>query len=235
MFQIFSFLRRPPCLSKEIIISPEEQIENIKRWNKNRSWFFKEAHFEKLGTPPKVSKEDQNNLTAIVVLVPYLCTVGHTFRELLLLAASQHKRSVRYDIQGEGEYEKKHHIRLITGLTHQQGLQWEVINFKASIGESLIDVMKKNGNNPNIFPCAGVLAAACHFPLLFRKMDGVKFSYLMLPGYRMNLKKKDNQQKGDNWHRIPMLYVKKSEDEICFGSLFDNVGVSKFAIPQLVK
>lgn len=146
-------------------ISIEDQIKNLKAWNKKYGWGFTAQDFKDL---PAAPKWPQDELVA-VVLVPYLKTVQKSFDALWQVAQDIYPENWR------SSYAEK--VSLVNGVNHTPGLRWEALELKANFNPkdgiviSKLDRTKLAG--------IGVLAACAHFPNWVKAMDGDKVPYAL--------------------------------------------------------
>ncbi len=198
-----------------LFVSPEQQIENVRVWNRLRSWGFTEANFEQARAQlPTITRPTRHLNT--LVLVPDLDTVRRTFEELWLVAAAQH---VSHSRSGWLKSDAKH-LRLRSGISHRPGLRWEVIKLGANPGKAPADVPT------TMVAHAGVLAAAVHFPKWIQAMDGGDIPFVWLAGYQYS----DAIRKP--WRSVPYLLGTGSPPEVFLATgADDDLGNGCWAVP----
>jgi hypothetical protein len=135
-------------------VSPDDQIANVKRWNRDRRWGFSDHEIAVAATKVASLPSPDPLRVRLPVLVPYLVSVGRTFEELIGIMANPHsptRRDERLTSGAEG-------LRLLPGTVHSRGLAWEVIGLQSNHGAAPATCQGENSAH------AGVLAAACHLP-----------------------------------------------------------------------
>ena len=172
-----------PVLIHDMFVSPEAQLANVRSWNTRQAWNFTEEDFRDAETALEQLTWPSDRLS-VLVLVPYLASVGNTFDELCIVAFEQQSNHWRWvELKGSSD-----NLRLLEGIEHKPGLRWEVIDLGANwdtqsgIGISPMDVRDANSAH------AGVLAAASHFPRWVQAMDGIKVPYVWVPGYQVTIR-----------------------------------------------
>ncbi len=211
-----------------LFVSPEQQVENLRRWNDQYGWGFTEEDFESLPDAP----DSPGGLIA-VVLVPYLGTgtvrsssidiseiggVQRTFDALWQVAGSQQPNAWRWD----GMKSDKEHLRLLEGIEHPTGLRWEVIDLGANRGTASADVRTADDS-----PHAGILAAAAHHPQWVQAMDGDKVPYVDLPGYQVTVD-------GDEpWRYVPYLGWARIYRGVGLGARWDDYRRPSDGVPVI--
>lgn len=186
-------------------LSTDDQIKNVKSWNKKYKWGFSAADFKKLPKAPERPKED----LVAVVLVPYLKTIQQSFDGLCKVLEDEYDNYWRWN-----ELKK---VRLLDGITRPVGLRWEVIDFGANRGKALLDVRTKDS------PHIGVLVAAAHFKDWVQAMDGDKVPYVWLPGLQAEYNR--------IWQGVPILYWDRYRRKVGVDSGWDGYRDSDFAVP----
>lgn len=210
----------PPSL----FVSPEQQRENVRRWNEEYNLDFTEADFEKLGLPPTTGYGFVQ-----WVLVPYLDdlktkerTIGgieRTFEVLWQIVVAQQPDTYRwFAVQLDPK-----HLRCLEGITHPgKCLQWERIDLAANRNKQPKDV-----RGPKTSPHAGILAAVAHFPKWVQAMDGEMVPYVWLPGYELN-----NPNYGE-WMFVPNLRWVGGPRQVVFRAGFAGEHSDLWAVPSL--
>lgn len=181
----------------EMFVSPQRQLFNLARWNSRRGWGFTDDDLSDIAReipaepPPPEKGALQLKARVLEVGLPDGAdgTSGHrrTFDEL-------------WSVVGEDQGARPFHLfghwpsmrlELAPGLRHEPGLRWRTIDF--GYGWGVIDpaCRKLCGVAPRHLPPelerphAGLLAAAAHFPLWLKRMDGRRVPYAWLAGYEL--------------------------------------------------
>ena len=188
----------------EMFVSPQRQLYNLARWNAKRGWGFTDDDLSDIAreipppppSPPAPQKPDQEivQLQARVLEV-YLPdgpdgTPGalRTFDELWSLAVEE-RRAKPFHLF---DLWPRMTLELSPGLRHSPGLRWRTIDFGHGWVPHDPKGPKRLGEAPHHLPAelerphAGVLAAAAHFPLWMKRMDGRSVPYAWLPGYELS-------------------------------------------------
>lgn len=171
---------------QQLFISPEDQIQNVRRWNQRYKWGFSEEDFEQLKPPPSWPT---GHLCAIV-LVPYLRSRKSTYEGL--------QKAIYGDGLGGGTYgytflspvgfhdemkgldhESDDYVRHYGGAQLYTGLQWRIVSLGANRSCRPEDL---EGQTP---AAAEILAAAAHFPNWVRAMNGRDVPVVWLGGYKL--------------------------------------------------
>jgi len=174
-----------PNQFENLFVSPQEQIENIRRWNDQRDWGFSDREIDRL----KIPSFQMGNSLVVPILVPYLSEKDgmsgfkRTFKELWEITVSHHTMVVigPYD---QDMTDVLSQLELKPGIKHKDGLRWELIDLGAN-------KMKAPKPHKGYAPHAAILAAAAHFPNWVKNIDrhfGTvsedKVPPVCLPGYR---------------------------------------------------
>lgn len=183
-----------------IFISPHEQIENVRKWNKARKWGIEERAFDQLPSPP--APPSGRFPLATVVLVPYLRALSskpkkpqRKTRGLGGLLTSQppmetdnstHRtcvqlaRLMKVLCPTLDEHLSSHpQSHLLPNVDEPEpGLRWETLDFDANVGQDPNDCTDRD-----LSPHAGVLAAACHFPKWVELIDKEELPGVWIVGY----------------------------------------------------
>lgn len=182
-------------------VSPQQQLANVTRWNRERNWGFIPDDFS-IGVP----QFKPTSPLEVLVLAVYLPDKGkgkakvpgyvRTFTELWEIAASQQPGKYQNpDLKLDAE-----HLRLLEGTEerHEPGIRWVVVDLGAHHEfEKGREVRKVRGKDS---AHAEVLAAAAHFPGWIQAMDGKTVPYVDIAGYELTF------PGGDPWRRVPWLY-----------------------------
>lgn len=158
---------------------PEEQLDNVRSWNDRYNWGFAPADFARVSSELSALPRRTNRMTP--VLVPCFETVHGTFEALWTVVATRFERAWRHPaIIADGD-----HLRLRDGIRHTPGLRWEIIDFAAQWDSATNRFGSPVVTGTDVEPAhAGVLAAAAHFPVWIREMDGVSVPHVWLEGYQ---------------------------------------------------
>jgi len=170
-----------------LFTKPEEQIEKVRKWNREFGWGIPDEAFA--AAEKSVPAWPEEKLVA-VVLVPYLTdktnedetvTSGleRTFHELWARAKSEQDANWRWDGYDKAGPDR---LRLHKGIEHKVGLRWEVIDLGAQRNKKPHDVRSAKSS-----PHAGILAAAALHPQWVKSMDGDKVPYVWVPGYEVTV------------------------------------------------
>lgn len=179
----------------EMFASPAHQLIDLTRWNLRRGWGFSDDDLRDIEreVPPEPPPPEKGKVQFRArVLEAHLPdgadgTPGllRTFREYAgILAEEQGMKPFHlFDLWPQMKLE------LSTGLRHEPGLRWRTIDFGHGWAEVGPHCRKPCGYGLRHLPAglerphAGLLAAAAHFPLWLKRMDGVTVPYAWLPGY----------------------------------------------------
>lgn len=197
--------------------TPDEQIENVRRWDREKDLGLKSDVWTNLPRPPAWPRGQH----LAVVLVPHLATPELTADTLWGLAASRQKSAWR----DPRILEKP--LTFLRATPWTPGLHWMTINLGANWD-------KKNGISPKdvgegfrenlLF---AVLAAAAHHPAWVRRMDGEKTPYVWAPGCLIEVE--ERREAGP--HAICLGYS-NGEVMLCLDWLDGRD--KRYAIPTLV-
>lgn len=181
----------------EMFVSPKHQLENLARWNVRHRWGFSDEDLRALESaipsPPPAPEKDALQFRARVLEIhlpdgrdgtPGLL---RTFRAFAAILAEEQgmKPFHLFDLW------PKMKLTLAPGLAHEPGLRWRTIDFSYGWGELGPHCGRHCGfalrHLPPTLerPHAGLLAAAAHFPLWLKRMDGKRVPYAWLPGYEL--------------------------------------------------
>ncbi len=157
-------------------VTIEEQLENIRRWNKDRDWGLGKAAFDRLSALPDPPPERFRLATR--VLVPYLPplkqqdSTHRTGRELARLMGVLYP-----DLREHCSAYARSHL-----LPHadepEPGLHCETIDLGANLGQDPNACADRH-----LSPHAGILAAACHFPKWVELIDREELPGVWITGY----------------------------------------------------
>jgi hypothetical protein len=178
-----------------MFVSPQRQLFNLARWNARRGWGFTDDDLSDISReiPPEPPAPEKGRLQLTArVLEVYLSDgsegmpgILRTFREFTSILADEQgmKPFHLFDLWPQMQ------VALSPGLRHVPGLRWRTIDFGHGWGVAEPDCRKLCGFTPFQLPPslerphAGLLAAAAHFPLWLKRMDGKSVPRIWLPGY----------------------------------------------------
>ncbi|GEM_PF-3100231 len=172
---------------------PAAQLANFARWNRELGWGFPLEDFAAAvsevppAPPPPPAGDLQLKARVLEIRLPDGAdgTPGHrrTFDALWGIAVRESGARPCH-LFGLGPAVR---LELVTG-THAPGIRWRTIDFGHGWTEG---GERRHGTAPRTLPLgteradAGILAAAAHFPLWLRRMDGRRVPYVWLPGYEL--------------------------------------------------
>lgn len=177
-----------------MFVSPHAQLFGLARWNARRGWGFTDDDLNDVAReiPPAPPAGAELVARVLEVRLPDGADgtpgVLRTFRELVaVLVEEQGMRPFHlFDLW------PKMRVTLRPGNRHAAGLGWRTIDlghgWKPPDGRPPCGA---RGCSPHglaacgAFPDAGLLAAAAHFPLWLKRMDGVHVPYVWLAGYEL--------------------------------------------------
>ncbi len=166
-----------PYRPHDMFVTPETQLENIRRWNEGFGDGFRNDEIDHAAIQLERLSWPRGHLSALV-LVPYRRTVQQTFDVLWAEAAAAQPSSLVLS----GIKSDPRHLWLAQGIKHVPGLRWETINLGAYWGsEDITPAEIRDTNSAH----AGVLAAAAHFPLWVQAMAGKEVPEVWIPGYHV--------------------------------------------------
>jgi hypothetical protein len=163
-----------------MLVSPETQLANVRRWNAERGWGFGEGDFASLGeAPPQIL----GGLLIATVLEVRLDTPARTFEELVAVASAAGTcRGVNPRIRFDDG-----HFSLARGVAHLPGLRWRIIDLAAGCVRERCPYLRVRDGDPAKMPEAGILAALAHFPEWVRLMGDPSVPAVHLTGYRVKI------------------------------------------------
>lgn len=171
--------------ARQLFVSPEEQIQNVRAWNRRYDWGFSDEDFEQLRPAPTWPKD---HLCA-VVLVPYMKSRKQTYEALQKamygdgLSVGPYGYSLsplNFGNEMKGlEYETNDYVRHFGGAQLYYGLQWRVISLGANRGATPDQLEGQT------LAAAEILAAAAHFPNWVKAMNGREVPVVWLGGYKL--------------------------------------------------
>jgi hypothetical protein len=164
-----------------------EQLDNVRRWNRERHWGLPDAELDLVDLVPS---EHADPLVTDVVAV-YLAGDGHldgvrrTCHELWTLAAEQMPNSWSWDWYRDKWQHNPKPVRLLDGLTHRPGVRRVTVDLGAhwTYGRYIRPIRVRGKDSAH----AEILAAAAHFPRWLRSMDGQSVPFTWLPGYQITI------------------------------------------------
>lgn len=157
-----------------LFVHADQQMSNVISWSSTNGWGFAPRDI-----PSKMPAWPKQPLAALV-LVPYWDDPVETAKNLWFAAASQQHRSYpRPGTELDWDVAFRDIVETAPRQVQKKCLRWEVIDFGASQGKGLYD--RYPFSKP--MPSAGVLAAAAHFPMWVRRMDGDRIPFVWVPGY----------------------------------------------------
>ena len=169
-----------------MFVPPLVQLLNLSRWNQRRGWGFSEDDIsilmDEIPAEPPAPGDGKLQLAARVLEIHLpdgpdgMPGYRRTFDELWDIVV-QEQGMRPFHLFGLGPNVR---LALNHGEVHAPGLRWRVIDFGHGLGESPRRASHGAGR-----PHAGLLAAAAHFPLWLRHMDGKHVPYAWLSGYEL--------------------------------------------------
>jgi hypothetical protein len=163
-----------------MLVSPEAQLADVRRWNAERGWGFSDDDFAALGeAPPQIL----GGLLIATVLEVRLDTPARTFEELVAVASGMGScRGVNPRIRSD-----ERHFGLAPGVIHAPGLRWRIIDLAAGRVRERSPYLRVRDGDPSAMPEAGILAAIAHFPEWVRLMGDPSVPPVHLTGYRVKI------------------------------------------------
>lgn len=177
-------------------VFPDDQIANVKQWNRDRGWGFTDNEIAVAATKVASLPSPDPLRVRLPVLVPYLDSVGKTFEELVGIMTSLHsptRRDAELTSNEEG-------LRLLPGIMHSRGLTWEVIGLQSNHGAAPAICQGENSAH------AGVLAAACHLPGWVQQLGTRDVPEVALAGYQIRWGLGDTEEWTEEWDKVPWLH-----------------------------
>lgn len=167
-----------------MFVSPEQQIANVMKWNARYKWGIPDEEFTRALEAPAWPFCSDQPLQALV-LVPCFETTARTVQNLAQAVISTQRAARRWDnctLNSLWLWSRRSCEPVLPEekLLYKPRLRWQAIAFGAGVNQRL----DKNNPGPMGWPSAGVLAAAAHFPVWVRRMDGNKVPFVWIPGYR---------------------------------------------------
>jgi hypothetical protein len=174
--------QKVPQLREGMFASMKLQVENVRRWNKAYNWGFTDdelcaADTSMIQFSEETMGKSWGKCLLTKTLVPYLDTPFRTFQALTKVMEDEHwTHSEGFDF-----YKLSEERFRISGVQHQPGLRWEMIDLPG--GEN----WEGGGDNqyqpfslPPVDqrPNAGILAEAAHSPFWARQLS----SFFGVPG-----------------------------------------------------
>lgn len=204
-----------------------DQVAKIRQWNKEFGWGFTPEDLAEAESwiGPHISDWPMDRLSA-VTLVPYLPDKGkmsgveRTFQALWTVAAREQKSNWRWDGYDHAGPER---LRLLSGIKHQPGLRWEVINLGANR-----NCKPKDVRNAKDSPHAGILASAALHPYWVRQMDGVNIPFVFVSGYEVNI------TDSGSWRNVPHVWFFRSFQQVELYFRWCDRNDDSWAVPAFV-
>lgn len=191
-----------------MFVPPRVQLCNLVRWNERRGWGFSDDDVTALEReiPPEPPAAPGRLRLRARVLEIHLPdgrdgTPGHrrTFDELWDIVVREHGArpchlfglAEAFGMKDGRGNPLATSLALAPGMTHAPGLRWRTIDLGHGWPDPDPACHPFCGLAPARLPTgierphAGILAAAAHFPLWLRRMDGTKVPYVWLPGYEL--------------------------------------------------
>lgn len=224
----------------EMFVPPDAQLANFARWNRERGWGFTLEEFTAAAASvPAAPQAPETGATQLVARVLEIRlpdadgVPGHrrTFDELWDIAVRE--RGTRpCHLFGLGPAVR---LELVSG-DHAPGIRWRTIDF----GHGWMKDARQarfRGTAPRSLPPgaervdAGILAAAAHFPLWLRRMDGRHVPYVWLPGYDLPGMPHHLPMGRDRVIQHPCLTREGGEGRIFLYFHWDHVPFEDYAVP----
>lgn len=179
----------------KMFVPPRVQLFNLARWNARRAWGFSEDDINDIAReippePPAPGKL-QLKVRVLEIHLPDAADgtpgVRRTFDELWDIVVQEqgmrpcHLFGLAKDVR----------LALAPDHAHHPGLRWRTIDLGYGWPVPDPHCVRLCGTSPLRLPAAaerphaGILAAAAHFPLWLRRMDGRHVPYVWLPGYEL--------------------------------------------------
>ena len=180
---------------EELFLPLDRQLENVRRWNRERSWGFTELDFLDVELTP-TEKDGPLVVDIVCPLLDDAASLGgvqRTFEELWQVTAEQYPSSWWW---GDSHPHRKG-VRLLDGITHTPGIRRVTVELDA-YWNPVISVRPLDVRGPRAAN-AEVLAASAHFPKWVQAMDGKRFPYVWLSGYQVT------HPDYEAWRRLPCL------------------------------
>ena len=206
-------------------VSPQEQVNNVDRWNIERNWGFADSDF-----PEHIPDFTPSQLLEVLVLAVYLPSAElgrvkdlpgyiRTAGELWQIAREGQPNWWQWDeLKLDAE-----HLRLLPELTHRPGIRWVALDlgahWNARDGVRPRDVRASNSAH------AEILAAAAHFPQWIQTMDGSAVPYVWLAGYQVTI------PGGGAWTDVPILSWDGHDREVYLSADWDDDRSWGYAVP----
>lgn len=228
---------------RTMFVPPRTQLINLCRWNAARGWGFSEDDISQLEreipAEPESTDDGKLQLKARVLEIHLpdgpdgTPGVRRTFDELWeIVVREQGMRPCH--LFGLAP---KARIALSPGDEHAAGLRWRVIDLGHGWPAAGTERRGPRGTAPRSLPSgaerphAGLLAAAAHFPMWLRRMDGKHVPYVWLPGYELLGMPHAIPPMRDRVVHHPVLASEGAEGKVFLYFHWDHVPFGDYAVP----
>lgn len=198
-------------------ISAAEQLELVRKRSAERNWGFTDQDFASLGEPPAWPEGD----LCAVVLEVCLDTVQQTFEEAWLWASEVQPNHWRW----EKLLSDEESLRLLSGIQHQRGLRWRVVDLAAN-WDKKDGIRPMDVRNPKKSPHCAILWAAALFPAWVQAMDGTKVPYAWMAGYELSV------SGSQSWSDVPYLCFNRGSREVKLNAAYGGSRSAYWAVPE---
>lgn len=187
----------PPL--QTLFVPLDVQLDNIRRWNTERSWGFEESDFADIDLSPSENEGLVTDLLA-VYLPPSdgKSGVQRTYDELVSVITKQHLEMIGGDDQVLLDRHDAVHIPGVRRVKVDLGA-----NFEPEWAGEDAEISPAKLSAPNVAH-AEVLAAAAHFPAWLKAMGEDRVPPILIGGYRA---------KKSSWGPMVVLLHVQSPDE----------------------
>jgi hypothetical protein len=184
-------------------VSYDQQVANLRNWNRMRGWDFTEDEITAASDEltRQLGERHLINHERIAVLVPYPSADMHECMEELWEVIGDTQEQVNQKVGYRhmstclsttftlAKCDNKRHIRYLPEVKGPC-LMWEYLSFAVTMkGDKAFHAgckMRELITEPlRAGPHVGVLAAAAHFPMWLRKMDGKRVPLMSVPGCKV--------------------------------------------------
>ena len=210
--------------------SPADQVANLRRWNTEKGWGFRENHFKRV-TRQIIELSVESDLLRWV-LVPYLDDFYQTVEDLIQIAGAQPRRLGRSEDLPPPLSERR--IRLLEGVEYPgKCLMWVLADLGSDCRSKPGEVCKPE----TALHIRGLAVVAQHPKwgrAIYTEVDGRFVPSLFVPGIQVNWNKTDKPE-DDDWSGMLRIQFDRDHGQLSLYIVPDNVGRIYWAVGKVVR
>lgn len=226
-------VRQRPRLIHGRYTPPEQQLTNVRKWNRERRWNIPEDWFTNLGPAPTWPDGKLKCVTLEVALpdqpetkdgqgntIPAIPGMIRTVRELWDIISHQHPNASKWtDLHLDAE-----HLEILEGATYEPGLRWRVLDLGAS-WDTKDGIRPADVRNPETSPNVDGFATLAHHPRFVRSMNGTTVPFLWIAGFVVTVPGSDPRR------YVLIVYWSRDDRQVRLSADWGDNRGPRYAVP----